>query len=124
MNKITEALKKTKEVEAPSWAIFVKTGADKQLPPKQEDWWYTRTASLLNKVNKYGPIGTNNLAKHYGGRKNRGVRPDRKVPASRKIIRVALQQLEAAGLIKQVSTPKSGKVVTKEGVEFLKKNKE
>ncbi len=124
MSKLVEAIKKQKEIEAPQWTLFVKTGSHKQLPPMQEDWWYTRVASLLNKVNKYGPIGTNKLAKQYGGRKNRGVRPDVKVSASSKIIRVGLQQLESAGLIKQVTTPKAGKVISKEGVEFLKKNKE
>ena len=124
MSKIVEALKNMKEVEAPQWSHFVKTGASKQLPPKQEDWWYIRTASILNKVNKFGPIGTNKLSRAYGDRKNRGLRPDTKCSASRKVIRVALQQLESAGLIKQVDTPKSGKVMTKEGVEFLKKHKE
>lgn len=122
MSKVVESLKKLKEVEAPSWSHFVKTGSHKQLPPMQEDWWYIRVASILNKVNKFGPIGTNRLAKQYGGRKNRGLKPDRKATASRKIVRLSLQQLQAAGFIKQVESPSYGKVITKEGKEFLKKN--
>lgn len=124
MNKLVEALKNEKGIEAPEWSVFVKTGAHKEMPPAREDWWHVRLASLLRKVNKYGPVGTNKLAKFYGGRKNRGVRPDRKVTGSRKIIRVGLQQLESAGLIKQVEKPSSGKVLTKEGAEFMRNNKE
>ena len=124
MSKLVESLKKTDGVEAPQWSAFVKTGSHKEMPPSQEDWWYIRLASILRKVNKYGPIGTNKLSKFYGGRKNRGVRPDRKTTGSKKIIRVGLQQLQSAGLIKQVEKPSSGKVLTREGAEFMKNNKE
>jgi small subunit ribosomal protein S19e len=123
MSKLVEAIKKEKTIEMPEWAKFVKTGTHVERPPVQDDWWFIRAASLLRKVRKYGPIGTNRLAKHYGGRKNRGNRPDKKANASRKIIRVALQQLEKAGFIQQVTTPKSGKVLTKKGTDFLNKNK-
>ncbi len=123
MSNLVELVKKVKGVEQPEWAKFVKTGAHVERPPMQEDWWFHRSASLLNKVNKFGPIGTNRLSKHYGGRKNRGVRPDIKVNAGRKIIRVALQQLEAAGLIKTQTGVNAGKVLTKEGAELLKKVK-
>lgn len=121
MDKLVEQLKKTKGIEMPAWAEFVKTGQDRELPPMQSDWWFLRTASLLKKVNKFGPIGTNRLSKQYGGKKNRGHRPDKKVNASRKIIRVALQQLEAAKLVKTQTGVNAGKVLTKEGVEVLKK---
>lgn len=119
--KLVEEIKKLKAVEAPEWAPFVKTGVHKERPPVDPDWWFIRTASVLNKINKFGPIGTNKLAKQYGGRVNRGHRPDKKAVASRNIVRKCIQQLEKEGLIKQVDSPTSGKVVTKEGRELLKK---
>ena len=121
MSKLVSEIKKIKEVAAPVWAPFVKTGAHKERPPVNPDWWVIRVASVLGKVNKFGPIGVNKLAKQYGGRKNRGVRPDIKCNASRNIVRKSLQQLEKAGLIKLVSEPKSGKVVTKKGKELIQK---
>lgn len=121
--KLVEEMKKVKEVQAPQWAPFVKTGAHKQRPPVRADWWHVRVASVLKKVQKFGPVGANNLAKQYGGRKNRGHRPEKKYAGSTNIVRKSLQQLEKAGLIKQVSEPKAGKVITKEGAELLKKVK-
>jgi len=121
MSKLLEEIKKFKEVSAPEWASFVKTGAHKERPPVQEDWWEIRTAALLKKINKFGPIGTNKLAKQYGGRKNRGHKPDKKYSGSRNIIRKCLQQLEKAKLIKQVSEPSCGKILTKKGKDLLNK---
>jgi small subunit ribosomal protein S19e len=121
MSNLVDLVKEIKGVERPDWAKFVKTGAHVERPPMQENWWDLRVASLLNKVNKFGPIGTNRLSKHYGGRKNRGHKPDKKANAGRKIIRVGLQQLESAGLIKSQTGVNAGKVITKEGAELLKK---
>lgn len=121
MSKLVSEIGKIKEVEAPVWAPFVKTGAHKERPPVNPDWWVIRVASVMAKVNKFGPVGVNRLAKQYGGRKNRGVRPDIKCNASRNIVRKSLQQLEKAGLIKQVSEPSAGKVVTKKGNDLIKK---
>lgn len=121
MSNLVNEIKKIKEVQAPEWAIFVKTGAHKERPPVNPDWWIIRAASVLTKVNKYGPIGTNKLSKAYGGRKNRGHKPDKKCNGSRNIVRKVLQQLEAAELIKQVASPKAGKILTQKGVELLKK---
>lgn len=121
MDKLIVEIKKIKEIQAPEWAPFVKTGAHKERTPTNPEWWEVRVASVLKKVNKFGPVGTNRLAKQYGGNKNRGHRPDKKCSGSKNIIRKSLQQLEAAGLIKQVSEPKSGKVVTKEGNDLIKR---
>lgn len=112
---------KLKEVQAPVWAPFVKTGISKERPPMNPEWWQVRVASVLCKIRKFGPIGTNNLAKQYGGRQNRGVKTEKKASGSRNIVRKAVQQLEAAGLIKQVSSPKAGKVISAKGAEFLKR---
>ena len=120
--KLIKEISKVKEIKAPSWAAFVKTGAHKQRPPVNENWWQVRAASVLSKVNKYGPIGTNRLAKFYGGRKNRGHKPDKKYNGSRNIIRKCLQQLESAGLIKSNESGRAGKIITKEGKDLLKKS--
>ena len=118
-----EKLKKIKEITPPEWAKFVKTGAHKERPPVSEDWWYERALSVLKKVRKFGPIGTNRLSKFYGGRKNRGHKPEKKYTGSRNIIRKILQQLESANLIKNnESGLKAGKVLTKEGKKFLEEN--
>lgn len=119
-NLIVE-IKKIKEVKAPEWAPFVKTGVSKERPPMNPEWWEVRVASVLCKIRKYGPIGTNRLAKHYGGRVNRGVKTEVKADGSRNIVRKAIQQLEAAGLIKQVDSPRAGKIISKEGNELLKR---
>ncbi len=123
-NKLVSEIDKIKEVNAPEWAKFVKTGMHKERPPVNPNWWNVRAASVLKKVNKYGPVGTNRLVKFYGGKKNRGVRPDKKVVGSKNITRKCLQQLEKAGLIKQVEKPSFGKVLTKKGKELINKTRE
>jgi len=88
-------------IKKPEWAEFVRTGVFKQRPPVDEDWWYMRAASVLMKVKRLGPVGVSKLRTKYGGRKNRGVAPEHFYRGSGKIIRVILQQLESAGLLKQ-----------------------
>ncbi len=119
--KLIEEISKIKEIEAPEWAAFVKTGSNKQRAPTQENWWQIRSAALLLKIRKFGPIGVNNLAKQYGGRKNRGHKTEKKVAGSRNIVRKCLQQLEKADLIVQNKEGKAGKVLSKKGAELIKK---
>ncbi len=121
MSKLVEEISKVKEVVAPDWAVFVKTGAHKERPPVQDNWWQLRAASVLLKVNKYGPVGVNRLAKQYGGRKNRGHKPEKKYAGSRNIVRKVMQQLEKAGLVQANKTGSAGKVLTKKGKELIKK---
>lgn len=120
MHKLVEQLEKMDSIQAPQWAPFVKTGVHKERPPVQENWWYVRCASVLHKVAKHGPVGTNSIAKMYGGRQNRGVRPDIKKSGSRNIVRKCLQQLEQAGLIHaNTQGNKFGKIVTPEGKKLI-----
>ena len=109
-------------IKMPEWAKFAKTGAHRETLPKNPDWWYLRAASILRVINIKGPVGVGKLRIRYGGRKNRGMRPDRFALASGKVIRTILQQLEEAELIKQetVKTHK-GRVVTPKGVSMLSK---
>ena len=105
------------EVQPLPWATFAKTGTHVEKQPQNPNWWYTRSASILRKVYIYGPIGLEKLRADYGGRKNRGSKPNRVVKAGGSGIRKAMQQLETAGLI-QISKPK-GRIMTPKGRKLL-----
>ncbi|MBW3020824.1 30S ribosomal protein S19e [Candidatus Woesearchaeota archaeon] len=122
IHKLSEELKNVKEIQAPEWSKYCRTGVHKERPPEQDDWWHIRAAAILRSVFRLGPIGTEKLRTKYGGRKNRGVKPEHHKKGSGSVIRKILQQLETAKLIKQaeVGTHK-GRVVTKEGKELLNK---
>ncbi len=116
--KAGQKLKETGKVQAPEWAADVKAGTHRQYPPVQPDWWYTRCASILRRIYIDGPVGVQRLRSLYGGKKNRGVRPNRHERSSGSIIRDALQQMEKSGLVKAI---KGGRVVTPQGLAFLDK---
>lgn len=104
---------------APDWAPFARTGAHKELPPEQDEWWSTRAAAVLRKVYINGPIGTERLAGHFGGKRTPGTSPHHTVKGSRSIIRKVLQQLENADLVKQDEAGRGGREVTPEGHKLL-----
>ena len=99
---LAEKLNTFKEVCAPEWASFVKTGTHRERPPSQENWWNHRLAAVLRKVAREGPIGTVHLAQSFGGKVDRGSKPNSAGTGSRQIIRTALKQLESAGLVCKV----------------------
>ncbi|KPV62880.1 MAG: 30S ribosomal protein S19e [Candidatus Bathyarchaeota archaeon BA2] len=101
----------------PPWASLVKTGSHVQSPPQNPDWWFTRCASLLRKIYMKGPIGIERLRSEYGGRIDRGVRPEHARKSGGAIIREALQQLQVAGLVEPFRN--RGRVVTSEGRRLL-----
>lgn len=107
------------EITEPEWAPFVRTGAHRERPPEENDWWFTRTAAVLRKVYLDGPVGTERLASEFGGKRNRGSRPHHATKGSRSIVRESLQQLEAAGLVEQDEHGRGGRQVTPEGQSFL-----
>lgn len=116
INELSKKLKGTEIIEAPTWSKFVKTGSDRERPPVQEDWWYTRAASILRRIYLKGPIGVERLRKYYGGRKRRGTRPPKKEKTGGKIIRKILQQLEAAGFVIKV---RKGRKINSKGESLL-----
>ncbi|UCE43411.1 MAG: 40S ribosomal protein S19, partial [Candidatus Bathyarchaeota archaeon] len=81
------------------------------------DWWFTRCASLLRKIYMRGPIGIAHLRSEYGGRLDRGAKPEHARRGGGAIIRNALQQLEAAGLVEILM--KRGRMLTGEGRRLL-----
>jgi small subunit ribosomal protein S19e len=102
----------------PSWANIVKTGVHVEKQPQNPDWWYIRCASLLRKIYVHGPIGLEKLRADYGGGKGFTVTPNHVAKAGGAILRKAMQQLEAAGLV-QTSRP-YGRKVTREGRRLLR----
>ncbi|MFB0514010.1 MAG: 30S ribosomal protein S19e [Candidatus Bathyarchaeia archaeon] len=105
------------QITPPAWASVVKTSSHAQRPPQNADWWFTRCASILRKVYLKGPIGIQRLRAEYGGRKDRGVRPEHTRKGSGAIVRNALQQLEEAKLVE--SSGNRGRIVTKQGRSLL-----
>lgn len=117
---LSAELKTVSEIKAPAWSLFVKTGVSRERPPTQEDWWHTRAASVLRKVAVLGPVGTQKLRRKYGGKQNRGYKPEAFREGSGNITRKILQQLEAAQLVRQVDKEgRKGRVLTPKGESML-----
>jgi small subunit ribosomal protein S19e len=116
IKKAADKLKEIPEVKAPDWMEFAKSGAHRERPPEQEDFWYIRCASILRKLYLQSPIGVNRLKREYGGRKHRGVKPERFRKGSGSVARKALTQLEKAGF---VGHTKKGRHITGNGKAFL-----
>jgi len=105
------------EIVPPTWAPLAKTGSHAHRPPQNPDWWFTRCASLLRKIYAKGPVGIERLRSEYGGRIDRGVKPEHVRKGGGAIIRKALQQLQAAGLVEPLRN--RGRVVTNDGRRLL-----
>src|SRR3990167_5114681 len=122
VRKAAEELKKQKLVQPTDWSKFVKTSRHNERVPDNPDWWYHRSAAILRSIAKLGPVGTQKLRTKFGGRKNRGHKPEHFYPAAGSIIRKILQQLEQSGLIiKSYKTVHKGRILTPKGISFLDK---
>lgn len=122
---LSEHLKRTGKLETPVWVDLVKTGHGKELAPMDPGWFYVRagkdaisfervpvfllnfltnciTASIVRYIYINGVVNIKSLARKYSTRKNRGSRPHRSTPASRSVIRKALQALQKLGMIERV----------------------
>mgnify|MGYP002063755008 CR=1 FL=1 len=123
--KLAEALEHIPEIEVPEWALLVKSGPAKERPIDDDDFWFKRCASILKQIYKKKVLGTNRLRTKYGSKKDRGMRPDKFMRASGKIIRVILQQCDKAGLtemakdIKNVRSARPGRKLTEKGKKLL-----
>jgi small subunit ribosomal protein S19e len=120
INLVAKDLKENKGVKMPEFAVFVKTGSHRERAPDNPDWWFMRMASILRKVYITGNVDVNSLRNYYGGRKNKGVRPEKFRKAGGKIIRVCLQDLEKLGFVK-ISDNKKGRILTSKGQKYLDK---
>lgn len=118
IEKVALDLKDKGKLKMPEWAKFVKTGPHKGRAPQDDNWWWIRAASILRKVYINSPVGIQRLRTVYGGKKNRGVKPERFYRASGKIIRVILQEFDGMGLTEKA---KEGRKITPKGQSYLDK---
>lgn len=123
IERAAKALQKNDSFQPPAWAIFAKTGAFKERQPTRDDWWFVRAAAILRRLSdSEGPIGVQKLRTLYGGRKNKGHKPERFYPGSGSILRKVLQQLDKAGFTKKVDKGlHKGRAITPQGLSFLGK---
>lgn len=116
---LAEAIKKEGSFKKPEWIDFVKTSTHKMRPTIEPDFWEKRTASILRQIYIRGVVGVERLRTRYGGRKDRGMAPPEFRKSGGKMIRVILQQAEAAGLVEKVKEKKAGRKLTEKGRHFL-----
>ena len=117
---LANKLKEYPEISPPIGSEFWKTAFFKELAPiDSENFWFIRCASILRKVNKFGPIGVNKLRKYYGGKNRKGKGLHHSAKASGKIIRVALQQLGEAKLLEM--NKRQGRILSSEGKSLLER---
>jgi len=118
--KLAEAIKQIPEFKQPEWSLFVKTGVSRERPPQDPDFWYNRTASILRQIYINGVVGVNRLRTRYGGKQNRGMKPEKFKKAGGKIIRTILQQAEKSGILEKVTKGKRfGRKLTEYGNKLL-----
>ena len=96
----------------------MKTGSPAERPPANDDWWFTRAASLMRKLYLHGPVGLGDLERAYGGSKALHYYPKHHRDAGGSSIRRILKQLEQAELV--AKTPK-GRVLSSRGRAMLDK---
>jgi small subunit ribosomal protein S19e len=105
------------EFEAPDWTNYAKTGAKKDRPPEQDNWYHIRSAAILRRIYTDGPLGVSRLRTIFGESTNNGHAPEHHGKASGKVIRTALQNLEEAGLVEEEEG--EGRAITEEGQALL-----
>jgi len=122
--KLAEALKQIPEFKKPEWVEFVKSSSGKERPIEDLNFWYKRAASILKQIYKRKTVGVERLRTKYGTKKDRGFRPEEFRKGSGKIIRVILQQSDAAGFTEIIKGQKgtklkSGRQITEKGKAFM-----
>ena len=116
---LAKHLKGMEEFAVPEWVGFVKSGVSRERPPISEDFWFIRAASILRQLYIKGVVGVGRLRTRYGSSMARGGRSNIFVKSGGKIIRVILQQAEAAGLVEKVLRLQHGRRLTEAGRDLL-----
>jgi small subunit ribosomal protein S19e len=119
VEKICEELKGVEKVKPPQWALYAKTGSRHTRTPDRTDWWHVRAASLMRRLYIDGPVGVERLSRFYGGKQNRGHKPEKFTEASGSVLREILQQLSEAGLVEEV---RGGRKLTSKGHALVDKH--
>lgn len=118
MHAVAGILEGQKVVSPPEWSQFVKTGSHAERVPQSPKFWFERCASLLLTVDRR-VVGVQRLRNKYGGRTSNTVSRSHHRKAGGKAIRVALQQLEKAGLVEKKQ--KKGRTITPAGKAIIAK---
>merc|ERR1712006_9165 len=106
-------LKKSGKVKLPEWVDLVKTNVAKELAPYDEDWYYTRLASMARHIYVRSPVGVATMTKIYGVRRNNGSCPSHWRRGSGSIARKGLQALEQLKLVEKDAN--GGRKLTSQG---------
>merc|ERR1711890_181687 len=106
-------LKKSDKVKLPEWVDVVKTNVAKPLAPYEEDWNYTRLASMARHIYIRAPVGVATMTKIYGVRRNNGSCPSHWRRGSGSIARKGLQTLEQLKLVEKDAN--GGRRLTSQG---------
>lgn len=94
------------------------------MAPLDNDWLYTRAASICYQLYMRQKVGVKSLRKHYGGRARAGVQREHARMAAGKNIRYCLEQLQQIGLVGETKYQSDtegtsitlGKSLTKRGI--------
>lgn len=117
IDAVAKKLQNDKTIVIPDANSFSRTGVDRENPPMDKNWWYTRCASILRKIYINNVIGIEHLRADYGGKRDRGSKPYKARSGSGSIVRRALQQLEKAGYVTKIKG--KGRILTSKGRSFL-----
>jgi len=117
IDEVAKKLQNEKTIIPPEGSNYMRTGVDRENPPEDKDWWYTRCASILRKIYINNFIGVEHLRAEYGGKRDRGSKPNKARKGSGAIARKAVQQLETAGYVTKVRG--KGRILTPKGKSFL-----
>lgn len=117
INKVASGFKE-QNIAIPEWTKYLKDGIGREKSWTQDDWYYTRLASVLRKIYLNVNIGISRLSQEYGSRQDRGTKRYHPVSGSRFIIRNILQTLESMGYVKK---DKTGRILTPAGQSLLDK---
>ncbi len=116
---VAAELKKNEKFKPPAWYGTVKAGINNDRLPESPDLWYSRVAAVLRTVALRGPVGVQRLRHKYGGKKEHTRARAHHAKGGGKVLRVALQQLEAAGYV--AKSEKGGRVIAPAGHSVLDK---
>ena len=115
--RLAQELGKIDALKPPAWAVFVKTGRHREKSPVNDSWWYVRSAAVLRKIYIDGPIGTTRIAAAFGGKADRGSKPNKAVRGSRAIARTTVKQLEKGQLVQRDKD--GGRIITGKGRKLV-----
>ncbi|XP_025100558.1 40S ribosomal protein S19-like isoform X1 [Pomacea canaliculata] len=94
-------LKKSGKLKVPEWADIVKLGRFNELAPYDEDWYYTRAASVARHLYIRCPAGVGAFTKIYGSKQRNGTTPSHNCRGSRSVARKILQSLEGLKMVEK-----------------------